>query len=198
MDIDTLLRDLGIVDTGALTDAILAQDEKAWHEEQYRQQAFDVHKETRSIVLAFVNLECWPEIEIMKEPGWGRLADVAIPVMHDIIDRHYPKGGTIVRAMAAKLLAGGKIRPHIDTHPSFHCGHRIHVPITSNRRVRFMIDGRPHQLKVGKAYEINNQKNHSVMNKGDEDRITFIFDYMPPEQLVNIGKRRQSEQAASA
>jgi mannose-6-phosphate isomerase-like protein (cupin superfamily) len=46
-----------------------------------------------------------------------------------------------------------------------------------------MIDGRPHQLKVGQAYEINNQKNHSVMNKGSEDRITFIFDYMPPQEL---------------
>ena len=40
----------------------------------------------------------------------------------------------------------------------------------------------PHQLKVGKAYEINNQKTHSVMNKGSEDRITFIFDYLPPER----------------
>jgi hypothetical protein len=32
---------------------------------------------------------------------------------------------------------------------------------------------------VGKAYEINNQRNHSVMNNGSEDRITFIFDYLP-------------------
>ena len=46
-----------------------------------------------------------------------------------------------------------------------------------------MIDGQPHQLKVGQAYEINNQKMHSVMNKGSEDRITFIFDYVPPENV---------------
>ena len=83
----------------------------------------------------------------------------------------------------AKLLAGGRITPHTDTHPSFHRGHRIHVPITTNPRVRFMIDGRPHQLQVGRAYEINNQMNHSVMNSGSEDRITFIFDYMPSESL---------------
>jgi len=44
-----------------------------------------------------------------------------------------------------------------------------------------MIDGQPYQFKVGEAYEINNQKNHSVMNKGAEDRITFIFDYVPKE-----------------
>jgi aspartyl/asparaginyl beta-hydroxylase (cupin superfamily) len=53
-----------------------------------------------------------------------------------------------------------------------------------------MIDGRPHQLEVGRAYEINNQLNHSVMNKGDEDRITFIFDYVPPAELSRI--RQQS------
>jgi hypothetical protein len=57
------------------------------------------------------------------------------------------------------------------------------VPITTNSRVRFMLDGRPYKFEVGKAYEINNQKNHSVMNKGKEDRISFIFDYVPPTEL---------------
>lgn len=198
MDIDSLLNDLGSVDRAALADAILAQDEQAWWEDQKRQHVFDVHRETESIVLVFVNLESWPEIEIVKQPGWDRLADVAVPVMHEIIDRHYPKGGTIIRAMAAKLLAGGKIKPHVDTHPSFHYGHRIHVPITTNPRVRFMIDGRPHKLDVGRAYEINNQQNHSVMNKGKEDRITFIFDYVPPDQLAKLGKLQRGRQSASA
>ena len=84
--------------------------------------------------------------------------------------------------MAAKLLAGGRITPHFDAHPSFRESHRIHVPVTTNRRVRFMIDGRPYQFEVGKGYEINNQLTHSVMNRGTEDRITFIFDYVPPGQ----------------
>jgi hypothetical protein len=47
-----------------------------------------------------------------------------------------------------------------------------------------MIDGQPYQLKVGEAYEINNQLTHSVMNKGSEDRITFIFDYVPRERVA--------------
>ena len=47
-----------------------------------------------------------------------------------------------------------------------------------------MIDGRPYQFEVGQAYEINNQKQHSVMNKGSDDRITFIFDYVPPGPLA--------------
>ncbi len=198
MDIDTRLRELGDVDSKALSAAILALDESAWREEQYRQEAFEVHRQTESVVLVFVNLDNWPELEVLKEPGWDRLADVAVPLMHDIIERCYPKGGTIIRAMAAKLLPGGRIPPHTDTHPSFHMGHRIHIPITTNARVRFMIDGRPHRFEIGKAYEINNQMNHSVANKGQEDRITFIFDYMPPAELEKLGKRQARRRAATA
>jgi len=59
------------------------------------------------------------------------------------------------------------------------------VPISTNPKVRFYINGRPYQFKIGQAYEINNQKQHSVVNKGDEDRITFIFDYIPPGPLAS-------------
>ena len=192
MDIDTPLRELGPVDSSPLEQAILAQGAEAWREELHRQESYDVHRDTESIVMVFTDLKDWPNITVKKEPGWDRLANIAVPVMHDIIGRFYPKGGTIIRAMAAKLSAGGKIKPHRDSHPSFHLGHRIHVPIKTNPRVRFMINGRPYRLQVGQAYEINNQKNHSVMNKGAEDRITFIFDYLPPEQLAHL-QRRASE-----
>jgi hypothetical protein len=183
LDISTPIRELGEVDCTELREAILAQDESAWREDEYRQQEFDVHNDTESIVLLFLDIDGWPEIVVNREPGWDRLADVALPVMNGIISRLYPPGGTVVRAMAAKLLVGKKITPHVDKHPSFHRGHRIHVPITTNPRVRFMIDGRPYQFKVGEAYELNNQKTHSVMNKGKEDRITFIFDYVPAEPV---------------
>ena len=183
MDIDVPLRELGEIDIAPLRDLILSQEDVAWNEDSYRQQVYDVHRETESIVLVFTHGDNWPNSEIRKEPGWDRLAEVAVPLMHEIIGKHYSPGGTIIRAMAAKLKAGGKITPHRDHHPSFHAGHRIHVPITTNPRVRFMIDGRPYQFKVGEAYEINNQKQHSVANKGKEDRITFIFDYVPAEKI---------------
>jgi hypothetical protein len=186
MNIGIPLRELGAVDCTALCEAVLAQEDPAWQEDRYRQEAFEVHHATQSIVLLFVDIDRWPDIIVKKEPGWPRLADVALPLMNDIISRHYEPGGTVIRAMAAKLVAGGKITPHVDRHPSFHSGHRIHVPISTNPRVRFMIDGQPFQLKVGEAYEINNQMTHSVMNKGGEDRITFIFDYVPRERVAGI------------
>ena len=51
-------------------------------------------------------------------------------------------------------------------------------------RVWFTIDGRPDQLEVGQAYEVNNQKQHSVANTSVEKRITFIFDCIPPGPLA--------------
>ena len=180
MDIGVPIRSFGKVDMEPLAEAILAQDEAAWNENVQRQTDYEVHEQTRSIVLLFAEVSDWPAIEVSKQPGWDRLAKVAVPVMHQIIRNWYPPGGTIIRAMAAKLLAGARIIPHRDSHASFAAGHRIHVPIITNPRVRFMIDGRPYQLQVGQAYEINNQKVHSVMNKGDADRINFIFDYLPP------------------
>lgn len=180
MDIDGSLRELGPVDSAGLIEAVLAQGEDAWKANQHRQQAYDVHYQTESLVMIFC--DGWPELEVSKESAWDSLKETAVPLMRDILDKHYPPGGTVIRAMAAKLKAGGIISPHRDTHPSFVHSHRIHVPVTTNPGVRFMINGRPHRFQVGNAYEINNQQNHSVMNSGSEDRITFIFDYLPAKE----------------
>ena len=183
MDIGTPIKELGKYDIEPLQQAILDQPEEAWLDNQSRQNDYEVHRYTHSIVLVFTTGEGWPNIEVTQEKGWGLLAEQAIPLMHQILHDHYPVGGTIIRAMAARLEPGGFIIPHTDRHPSFHNGHRIHIPISTNSKVRFMIDGRPYQFEIGNVYEINNQMKHSVMNKGESSRINFIFDYVPPEKI---------------
>ncbi|MGI9200987.1 MAG: aspartyl/asparaginyl beta-hydroxylase domain-containing protein [Woeseiaceae bacterium] len=180
MDIGTPIKDWGEVDASALREAILNQGESAWDEDEQRQDDYDVHRQTKSIVMLFASLT-WPEVTITREKGWDRIADVANPIMNEIIDRFYTPGGTIIRAVAANLVAGGSITPHVDTLKSFAFGHRIHIPITTNNLVRFMIDGQPYRFEMGHVYEINNQITHSVLNAGKEDRISFIFDYIPAD-----------------
>lgn len=187
MDIEYPLTELGEFAVADIRNAILGLDEVAWRQNTYRQQTYEVHRDTQSIVLVFTDGAGWPDIQISKERGWDLLAKQALPLMNDIIDRHYPPGGAIVRAMAVKLPAGGTIKPHRDKHPSFYYSHRVHIPILSNLSVRFMLDGECYNLKVGKVYEINNQKQHSVSNNGDKDRINFIFDYLPPQHLGQGG-----------
>lgn len=191
MDIDVPLRELGAIDISALRDAILNQEDAAWYEDKSRQKSFYVHDQTRSIVLLNLDDSKWPNRTVHRAPGWERLADVAVPIMREIIEKRYPVGGEVVRAMAASLCAGENIKAHADVHQAFHCGHRIHVPITTNPKVWFTIDGRPYQFEVGQGYEVNNQKQHSVVNKGNEDRITFIFDYVPPGPLAYVPDERE-------
>lgn len=180
MDIDGPQRYLGQVDIQVLKEAILSQEEGAWHENAQRQKDYEVHYDTESIVLLFCD-ESWPKGEVHQEPGWDRLAHVAMPVIDKIINTHYEPGGVLLRAMAAKLKVNGIIAAHRDKLHSFKMGHRIHVPITTNSGVRFTIEGKPYSFDVGSAYELNNQQTHSVMNMGRQDRISFIFDYVSPD-----------------
>jgi hypothetical protein len=153
MDIEVPQRCLGAVDIEALKRRILEQEPEAWAEQTIRQQTYEVHKDTESVVMLFCD-ESWPDGEIYRESGWDRLADVAVPVIDHIIETYYEPG--------------------------------VHVPITSNAGVRYTIGGKPFEFEPGNAYEINNQQKHSVMNMGSEDRISFIFDYVPADQLRDI------------
>jgi len=186
LDIGVAYRDLGPVDVTALAEGTLAQKADAWHEHELRQRTFEVHHDTHSIVLIFCDTR-WPDPVITREPGWARLAEVAQPLMDSIIAKFYTPGGVILRAMAARLEVGGTIKPHVDAHESFVQAHRIHIPLTSSAQVRFTIDGRPCPMSPGRAYEINNQKMHSVMNRGKLPRISFIFDYCPPDRIGRSG-----------
>ena len=180
MEFAELLKPLGPVDVSPLVDAVTSLDREDWQAQSMRQDEFEVHRKTKSIVLLFLDADAWPEVAVTREHGWGRLAGVVMPIVEKIVERHYPPGGIVLRAMLAKLPPGEVISPHVDRHESFHVAHRIHVPVTTNSRVRFYIEGRPYKFATGQAYELNNQRLHSVMNKGCEDRITLIFDYMPP------------------
>ena len=53
MNISEPQRYLGQVDVEALSQCILSQDAKAWKEQLIRQQSYEVHKDTESIVMLF-------------------------------------------------------------------------------------------------------------------------------------------------
>ena len=69
-----------------------------------------MHQMTHSLVMIFTDGSGWPQIEVQRQAGWDLLAASAMPLMHQILADHYPLGGTIIRAMAARLQAGGVIK----------------------------------------------------------------------------------------
>ena len=80
--------------------------------------------------------------------------------------------------MLAKLKAGYSIDMHRDGLPEYYFLHKIHIPIQTNDQVTFHIKPQNHFLKEGIAYEVNNLLPHYVANKGEEDRIHLIFEYV--------------------
>ena len=187
MNFDGLLRDLGAVRHARLREKVLTLDAGAWRENLVRQESFDVHKQTESVVLLFIEVDEWPRIVVKRETGWQHLGNLAMPLVEQVVEAHFDTGGVIARALIARVGPGARIMPHTDTHPSFHCSHRVHIPLATNPRVRFTIAGKPYTLEEGHAYEINNQKPHSVMNNGRNGRIHFIFDYLPPGRFRESG-----------
>ena len=86
MNIDTPIRELGPIDVTDLRAAILAQEDVVWDEDQYRQDEYEVHTATKSILMIFVDTSGWPDIKVTREAGWDCLANVALPLMNEIID----------------------------------------------------------------------------------------------------------------
>ena len=175
MKLSTRVRTLGSVDHLPLKTAVRNVAPEVWHEDALRQKAYEVHRQTQSIILLFA--DGWPRIKVTPRSGWQYFSREADPLMKQIIDAHFPQNGTVIRAMVAKLVAGGVIEEHMDGHPSFAVSHRIHVPLITNDLIDFTIDGEIFHLSEGVAYEVSNLDYHSVVNRSTEDRVHFIFDY---------------------
>lgn len=174
MKLEQPMRVLGPVDHRPLKAAVESMRPEAWLEDDIRQKSFEQHRQTQSVVMLFSNT--WPNPAVEKRKGWDHFAEPASALIDQILAAHYPPGGRIIRAMAAKLLSGGRIALHTDAHPSFAAAHRIHVPLVTHPNVDFLIRGVNHYLEEGLAYEVSNLDYHAVTNRGP-DRIHFIFDY---------------------
>ncbi|MEX2126059.1 MAG: tetratricopeptide repeat protein [Woeseia sp.] len=154
--------------------------------ESERERLFDVHRDTQALLI--VHFE---DVKYRKPDYreiYYELQDALTPVI-DYIANYYRNNGFIVRLILAKLLAGGKIPKHTDAGYSLLNCHRIHLPIVTNEDVVFHVGGEEINMRAGELWEINNGTVHAVENRGAEDRIHLIVDWMPnyackPEEEV--------------
>jgi aspartyl/asparaginyl beta-hydroxylase (cupin superfamily) len=100
--------------------------------------------------------------------------------------------------MLARMAPGGVIQPHRDACPSAKWPHKIHVPLLTNDKVTFFIDGVGYHLANGEAVEVSNMAVHSVENAGTGDRIHLIFEYYDLDQPPPHWLESQTPLAASA
>jgi len=146
-----------------------------WRESE-RERLFDVHRDTEALLL--VHFEDHKYAEPDYRPLYFELQDELRPVVDYVAD-YYRDNGFVVRLLLAKLKPGGRIPPHTDAGYSLLNCHRIHLPLTTNDGVAFVIGGETRHMRVGELWEINNGTVHAVENRGTEDRIHLIVDWVP-------------------
>lgn len=94
----------------------------------------------------------------------------------DILEVKY--NGKASNAMLALLPSKGIIPEH-DDGGSLIKVHRLHIPIITNDKVYFFVNGTGYNLTVGNIYELNNVAPHGVYNLSEKDRVHLIIDITP-------------------
>jgi hypothetical protein len=94
------------------------------------------------------------------------------------------------RVRIMKLMPGSIIRTHRDTYEEvsdYAFGQvRLHIPIVTNEKVIFAVDGKNIQMKAGRLYYVNFSKKHYVRNDGTEARTHLVLDLKVNESLAKI------------
>ena len=176
------IRRLGPVDIAALREAVLGIDEARWDAENAdKPNRFEALDRTRHIVFRFVsNFQDWRDS--YDRPLWAEWKGLLEPVLAQAVRDYGYSDAAFPRVMLARMAPGGVIKPHRDANPAAKWPHKIHVPLVTNDRVTFFVDGVGYHFPEGEAVEVSNMAVHAVENAGDTDRIHLIFEYYDRQQ----------------
>ena len=156
----------------SLVNSLTVQD---WLKNQHRQQTFEVHKETQSVVYIW-SWDNYEDLDIHIHQDENRLSQLVYGYANRI-KSHFNQNSIITKLMLAKIPAGGIISEHVDMGNLEHI-RRCHYVIKTNNECVFNINGTPYLFQEGAAVEINNQALHSVMNGGTTDRVHLLCDIL--------------------
>lgn len=160
----------------AIKDVIAIAGDSIWNTNYFRQVAFDVHSQTKSIIYAWTDFVDYGYIttEVLIDKHRDELAE-QVWKSAEKIRQHFGDSARIGRLMLARLPAGCKIREHADS-ANLTLIHRCHHVIQTNDKVDFKIGNRVYNFTEGSVFDFNNMEMHSVDNRGDTDRIHLICD----------------------
>ncbi len=138
-----------------------------------------------------------PIMMISSDPGVREFEDMpllaACPYFRAVLDT-FRCPLQAVRLM--RLTPGSIIKEHTDLELSVEEGTaRIHVPVVTNDRVEFYLNRSRIVLEAGSAWYLRLSDPHSVINRGDADRVHLVVDAVANdwiEALFETAARRQA------
>lgn len=169
---------LGQVDASAIREKAQMLTEEDWAADDWRQKRFDTHADTQTVPLIF-DADFRHESATPREKYFELGFDSLLQPVIDTIRDYYTGEGYVVRAILVRLKAHGTIPQHIDTGYSLMNCRRIHMPVVSTDKVEFTVGGEQQVMNQGELWEINNAREHSVVNKGGQSRVHLIVDWVP-------------------
>jgi len=88
------------------------------------------------------------------------------------------------------LSANSVIKEHTDKGSCFEDGLvRIHIPINTNKDVKFLLNGIITKMDIGKCYYIDANAPHSVVNSGNSQRVHLLIDCQVNDWIKYIFKQ---------
>jgi len=93
-----------------------------------------------------------------------------------------------------RLGAGARINEHVDRDLGLAGGElRIHVPVTTNDKMEFVVANRRLVLRAGEAWYIDFSKPHRLYNGGETDRVHLVIDGEMNEWVLEMLERSSRE-----
>lgn len=137
--------------------------------------------------IAAIPFEDWPQQRrlddglirpsMVTDLAWHSFGDEVADCVDDLM-RHF-EGCVAYQRMLSVVMPGHSIAPHIDEQgKSWRC--RVHVPLLTNAKSFFWVEGQPHAMECGFAYRVDTTRQHAVTNAGETPRIHFMFDVGKP------------------
>ena len=167
-----------------LVDYVNTLTQEEWLKWTMRQDLAREHTTTECIRAQWVPLEVpmfHPMMTQYHEPHYTEIVHRTKDLISNLCNFY---NGQIYKILLTKLKAHTVIPAHIDWGFSLEVPHRVHIPIITDPDVLFGAGESTINMKVGKAYEINNSQMHWVANKSDINRVHMIIDVIEEKDII--------------
>ena len=151
------------------------EDNPLWFKNTFRQKLYKDHDKTLSIIFKWdSNTNNEYDKSIINEELINSNLGKAIEKIVFKITEYYPNKG-LSKVILALLPKNSSIKKHMDLGP-LQTKNRIHVPIITDPKCIFNIDGIDYSFKEGYCFEFDNTRSHYVDNKSNTSRVHLIVD----------------------
>ena len=187
MNFDGDMKKIGDIDVTRFAQQAAKITDAEWTADAFRQKTYEVHKQTQTIRL--IMDEDGRHRDPTYHPSYEIYKELVDPI-EIFIRRQFEQTlkakrlrkkhgrGYFIRMILVKLLANGSIPHHVDQGETLSKSHRMHLPIITNEQNLFSVGDTEIHMKAGQLWEINNRREHGVVNGGSEDRTHLIIDYV--------------------